>query len=124
MADSFRILVIDDSRDAAFTMKMLLTKLGHQVETADGGQQGIEAAKNAPPDIVFCDIGMPKVDGHEVARQLRADSRTSKTHLVALTGYAREDDRKQAIDAGFDQHLVKPAGFAQLQEAIAAVGKS
>ena len=72
MSDAYRILVIDDSRDAAFMMKMLLAKLGHAVETAEGGRQGIDAAKQAPPDIVFCDIGMPIVDGYEVARQLRA----------------------------------------------------
>ncbi len=121
MSDAYRILVIDDSRDAAFMMKMLLAKLGHAVETAEGGRQGIDAAKQAPPDIVFCDIGMPIVDGYEVARQLRADEKTRSAYLVALTGYARDDDRTKAIEAGFDRHLVKPAGLEALQETISAM---
>jgi CheY-like chemotaxis protein len=118
----YRILVIDDSRDAAYMLKMLLTKIGHSVETANEGRQAVEAAKQAPPDIVFCDISMPGMDGYEVAQALRADEQTRGAYLVALTGYGQEDHRTRAADAGFDQHLVKPVGLAVLQETIAKIG--
>jgi CheY-like chemotaxis protein len=114
-----RILVIDDSRDAAHMLKVLLTKIGHQVEAVCDGRQGVEAATQSLPEIVFCDIGMPTMDGYEVAQALRADERTRGAYLVALTGYGEDDDRAKAIDAGFDQHLVKPIGLATLQQAIA-----
>lgn len=115
-----RILVIDDSRDAAYMMKILLSKIGYAVETATGGRQGIDAAKQSPPDIVFCDIGMPMVDGYEVARQLRADEATRRAFLVATTGYAQDDDKAKAIQSGFDRHLTKPINFATLKETLAA----
>ena len=121
MAKPFRILVIDDSRDAAYTMKMLLSKAGHLVETAINGRLGIDAAKRSPPDIVFCDIGMPDIDGYQVAEQLRADEATRHAYLIALTGYGRDDDRAKALAAGFDEHLVKPVAWPVLQETIAAV---
>lgn len=115
-----RILVIDDSRDAAYLLKMLLTKVGHQVEMAGDGRRGVEAAKQMPPDVVFCDISMPGMDGYEVAGLLRADETTRGAYLVALTGYGRDDDRDRALQSGFDEHLTKPVGLNALQSAIEA----
>ncbi|HEX3999987.1 MAG TPA: response regulator [Pirellulales bacterium] len=123
MANPYRILVVDDSRDAAYALKMLLTKIGHQVEIAGDGKEGLLAAKQAPPDIVFCDISMPRMNGYEVAEELRADATTRHAYLVALTGYGQDDDRRKALESGFDLHLVKPVGWTTLQETIAAIGE-
>jgi CheY-like chemotaxis protein len=118
---SYRILVIDDSRDAAYTLKMLLGKIGHEVETADSGKSGIEAAARFSPHIVLCDIGMPDLDGYQVARVLRAAEAKRQAYLVALTGYGQDEDRLRALESGFDQHLTKPVSLSTLQAMIAAV---
>jgi CheY-like chemotaxis protein len=121
MTHSCRILIIDDSRDASYTLKMLLSKAGYAVETAGDGQRGVDAAKLVPPDIVFCDINMPGMDGYQVAQALRSEEITRGAYLVALTGYDRDDDRLKALQAGFDEHLVKPVGWSTLKALIAAV---
>jgi CheY-like chemotaxis protein len=116
-----RILIIDDSRDAAHTLKMLLGKVGHQVEVADDGQSGIAAARQFVPEIVFCDIGMPGMDGYQVAEALRADETTRNAYLVAVTGYGQDDDQAKALQSGFDRHLTKPVGWSMLQSIIAEI---
>jgi PAS domain S-box-containing protein len=104
-----RILVVDDNRDAADTLSALLMIAGHEVHTAYDGVQGVESALRLQPDVVFMDIGMPRLNGYEAARQLRQDARTRDILLVAVTGYGQEADRQRAREAGFDEHLVKPA---------------
>jgi CheY-like chemotaxis protein len=105
-----RVLVIEDNQDAADTLRDLLALFGHQAEVAATGPAGVDAARRWPPDVVLCDIGLPELDGYAVARQLRADPLTAPARLVALTGYGRESDQRQAAEAGFDVHLVKPVG--------------
>jgi CheY-like chemotaxis protein len=116
-----RILIIDDSRDAAHTLKMLLGKVGHQVEVVTDGASGIETARRSAPEIIFCDIGMPGMDGYQVAAALRADETTRNAYLVALTGYGQDDDQTKALQSGFDKHLTKPVGWSTLQSIIAEV---
>ena len=113
-----RILVIEDHRDAAESLRMLLEILGHEVRVAFTGREGIEAALEWKPDVVLSDIGLPELDGYEVARRLRQEPSLANVLLVALTGYNGDDDRRRSKDAGFDHHLVKPADVRELQRVL------
>ncbi|HEY8535511.1 MAG TPA: ATP-binding protein [Vicinamibacterales bacterium] len=104
----YRILLIEDNRDAALSLAEALELQGHHVEVAHTGRDGIEKASALVPDLVLCDIGLPVVDGYEVARRLRADERLRSTLLVAVSGYAAAQDRARAQEAGFDHHVAKP----------------
>lgn len=104
-----KVLVIEDNRDSAESLRMILDMLGYEVALAYAGDEGVEAAKNNPPDIIICDIGLPGMDGYGVARTLRKDSTTVKIPLIALTAYGNPADRDRAIKNGFDHFLVKPA---------------
>jgi PAS domain S-box-containing protein len=104
-----RILVVDDYADGAETLAMLLELAGHEVALAGSGPAALTAARVFRPEVVFLDIGMPGMDGYEVARRLRADPATADAVLVALTGWGSEDDKRKSSNAGFDLHLVKPA---------------
>jgi two-component system, chemotaxis family, CheB/CheR fusion protein len=118
-----RILVIEDSEDAAVTMKLVLQRWGHQVEVAREGSDALVMAKQSQPEIVFCDIGLPgDLDGYEVAKALRADAHLRSAYLVALTGYGRDEDKARAAHAGFDAHVTKPASHEALRNAIAQAG--
>jgi signal transduction histidine kinase len=115
-----RVLVIDDSEDAAEGMRMLLTLDGHEVSVARDGSTGIELTRAIHPNIVFCDLGLPDLDGYAVARAIRADPSLEGTFLCALSGYARPEDRARSADAGFDRHLAKPPSTTELQEVLAS----
>lgn len=110
-----RVLVVDDKRDAGECLAMLLTALGHEVHIGYGGQQVIEMIRDWKPDVALIDIGLPEVNGYEVARTVRQESGLDRVVLVAYSGYGRDEDRQRAKEAGFDQHLVKPADLASLQ---------
>ena len=104
-----RVLVIEDNRDAADSLRMLLQIAGHEVKLAFTGLAGLEAARQFRPHVVLCDIGLPGgMDGYGVARALRNDRELFETTLVALTGYGQDEDQRKARQAGFDKHLVKP----------------
>jgi CheY-like chemotaxis protein len=101
-------------------MKILLGLVGHRVETASTGAAGVEVARAFHPQVVLSDIGLPGgMDGYAVARALRQEPALASAHLIALTGYAQEEDQRCAREAGFDRHLVKPVDFAELQTALA-----
>lgn len=102
------ILVVDDNRDAANSLAMLLKTMGHQVSVAHNGESALESVRESLPDVVFLDIGMPGMDGYEVARRLRADTKFDRVCLAALTGWGQAEDRRRTADAGFDHHIVKP----------------
>ena len=110
-----RVLVIEDNVDAAETLRDVLEMEGHTVEVAYAGRAGIERARAFHPEAILCDIGLPEMDGYEVARTLRADPAIGRrTTLVALTGYARREDIARARAAGFDAHLAKPPTIEQI----------
>jgi CheY-like chemotaxis protein len=113
------ILVVDDNGDAAEMLAMLLRLKGHEVRTAYDGPAALVAVRAQPPDVVLCDIGMPGMDGLEVARRLRQDLGLKQALLVALTGYGGEEDRRRSREAGFNAHLVKPADVRALERLLA-----
>ncbi|WP_170162282.1 PAS domain S-box protein [Caldimonas tepidiphila] len=118
-ADAPRVLVVDDNVDAAETLAMMLGLLGHDTRTAHDGADALVAAREFAPAVVFCDIGMPGMNGYEVAARLRAQPAFAGTLLVALTGWGSEEDRRRALAAGFDAHLTKPVDIAAMQQLIA-----
>jgi signal transduction histidine kinase/CheY-like chemotaxis protein len=120
----FRILIAEDNRDSAESLRMLLQLCGYDVTVAASGPEAVKAAAATHPDIVLCDIGLPGMDGFAVAGELRRNPDTAKARLIAVTGYGRDEDRQRALEAGFDQHLVKPVDPGQLlgQLAVAAAG--
>ena len=105
------IVIVEDNDDAREMMAMMLEAQDYTVHAAADGQQGVDLAQVKRPDIALVDIGLPGIDGYEVARRLRADPATAAIRLVALTGYGLESDRQRALAAGFDSHLVKPVDF-------------
>jgi PAS domain S-box-containing protein len=109
-----RVLIVDDNVDAAEAIGMLMELQGHEVSLAPDGPAALAAAAAAPPDLILLDIGLPGMEGYEVATRLRAAGHT-RAAMVALTGYGREDDVRRSRDAGFDHHLIKPVDLAQLQ---------
>jgi CheY-like chemotaxis protein len=110
-----RVLIIEDNRDARESLAALLRLAGHDVHTAQSGTEGIELACSAALDFVLVDIGLPDLDGYEVARRLRSHPATRRVRLVALTGYGRQEDRRRALAAGFDEHLAKPVELGSLE---------
>ena len=114
-----RILVIEDNKDSADSLSMLLSVLGHEVRVAYTGPAGVEAASGWLPEVVLSDIGLPGFDGFEVARRLRRLPGMEGALLVALTGYGGEDDRRRGLEAGFDHYLTKPTDPADLQRLLA-----
>jgi len=116
-----RVLIVEDNRDAAESLAILLELFGHDVRMVHDGLAAIDAAGAALPDVMLVDIGLPGIDGYEVARRLRSDARFAPTTLVALTGYGRDDDQRRAVAAGFDRHLVKPVTVEALQEILDGV---
>jgi signal transduction histidine kinase/ActR/RegA family two-component response regulator len=109
-----RILVVDDNHDAANSLALLLTLMGHNVQTAPDGPSSLELAQTYRPEIILLDIGMPRMDGLEVARRLRQDLGLKDVLLVALTGYGQDQDRRRSHEAGFDIHLIKPVDIDHL----------
>jgi CheY-like chemotaxis protein len=115
---ALRILVVDDNRDAAEGTAAVLEMEGHEVRMAADGEAALAAASDFLPDVVVLDIGLPLLDGYEVARRLRRAPATQSVFLIALTGYGQKEDRQAAQDAGFDRHFVKPADPAALLACI------
>jgi PAS domain S-box-containing protein len=113
-----RLLVVDDNRDAAISLAMLLQLLGHEVDVVHDGVAALEAVKKLRPALVFLDLGMPKMDGYEVARRIRRMPGLENTVLAALTGWGQQEDRRRTAEAGFDHHIVKPPEFSRLTELL------
>jgi CheY-like chemotaxis protein len=116
---SDRILVVDDNHDAAESVADLLRELGHEVIVAYDGPSALEIARTCKPRICLVDIGLPVMDGYELAARLRASGDLAPgARIVALTGYGQDSDRRRSIDAGFDAHLVKPVSLDVLTKAV------
>ena len=116
-----RILVVDDNVDAAQCLAALLEMTGHEVRLAYDGAAAVEAAIAYQPDVMVLDIGLPGLDGYEVAEQIRQHDALKNIVLIALTGYGRETDLQLSQEAGFDHHLVKPADFTDVQKILVSV---
>lgn len=116
---SRRILVVDDNRDAAKTLAMLLKLTGNETRVANDGLEAVKSAEEFRPEVVLLDIGLPKLNGYEVARKIREYSWATNIVLVALTGWGQEEDRRKSREAGFDSHLVKPVDFGALNNLLA-----
>jgi signal transduction histidine kinase len=114
-----RVLVVDDNLDSAEMVAELVTAWGHETKMASDGQAALEIAAVFRPDVVFLDIGLPGLDGYEVARRLRAMAATATSRIVAVSGYGTAEDRQKTKDAGFDAHLTKPVDLAALQQLLA-----
>jgi CheY-like chemotaxis protein/anti-sigma regulatory factor (Ser/Thr protein kinase) len=114
-----RVLVADDNVDAANTLTMLLELMGHECTAVHDGAAAVEAFQRVRPDVVLLDIGMPRMDGYQVARELRRLQGGQRPRIVALTGWGAAADRQRTKDAGFDLHLTKPVEYGALQAALA-----
>jgi CheY-like chemotaxis protein len=114
------ILIVEDNADARDALRMLLELDGHRVETAGEGLAALEIARAKDPDIALIDIGLPGIDGYEVARRIRA-SGSPRPLLIALTGYGQPEDRKRATEAGFNSLLVKPVDPSALTDLLATL---
>lgn len=114
------ILIVEDNDDAREALRMLLELDGHVVEAAAEGTQALEIARGKDPDVALVDIGLPGIDGYEVARKVRAIPRSRGLRLIAVTGYGQAEDRRKALDAGFDLHITKPVDPDRLMQLLAA----
>jgi CheY-like chemotaxis protein len=119
-----RILIVEDARDTADSLRMLLELVGYEVAVASTGPEGVEKAVRWRPDAVLCDIGLPGLDGYSVAQRLRRNPATANARLIAITAWGGEEDRRRGQEAGFDHHLVKPAEPEHLLRLLATVETS
>jgi CheY-like chemotaxis protein len=117
-------MVVDDNVDAASMLAMLLEATGHEVRVEHAPLRALEHAREQPPQVFLLDIGLPGIDGNELARRLRAQAETANAVLIAITGYGQENDRQASLAAGFDHHLVKPVDTAALSAILAQIGSS
>lgn len=116
-----RILVVDDNRDAAMSLAMMLKVMGNDVKTANDGLEALDVAAVYRPDLILLDIGMPRLNGYETAKQIREQAWGKRIRLVALTGWGQDNDRRKSQDAGFDSHMVKPIDPAALKKLLASI---
>jgi CheY-like chemotaxis protein len=114
-----RVLVVDDNRDAAMSLAMMLKLMGNETRTAHDGQEAIDVAAAFRPDLILLDIGMPRLNGYDTAKQIRQQSWGKTIVLVALTGWGQDEDRRKSDEAGFDSHMVKPIEPAALEKLLA-----
>jgi PAS domain S-box-containing protein len=114
-----RVLIIEDIKDVADILKLLLEEEGHDIKVANDGTAGIAMAKEFQPDVILCDIGLPGMDGYQIAKTLRSDKELQNTLLISLTGYARPEDVKRSQEAGFHFQLAKPIDLDKLRQSLA-----
>ena len=119
-----RVLIVEDERDAADSLRMLLEIVGYDVDVAYDGPEGVRKAVRWRPHVVLCDIGLPGLSGYGVAEQLRHNPATAESHLVAITAWGGEEDKRRGRQAGFEHHLVKPADPERLLQLLAALATS
>jgi CheY-like chemotaxis protein len=115
---SCRILIIDDNQVGARAMQMFLRDAGHVVEIAGTGVEGLLIARNFKPDVVLCDIALPRMDGYTIARTIRQDAAFKDIYLIAISGYALDEDQQRAKQAGFDEYCIKPVDLKHLDQLI------
>ena len=113
-----RVLVVDDNEDAANTLAMILQLEGHEIRTAYSGDEALETLRDYRPDVALLDIGLPGIDGYELAQRIRVLPGQRALRLVAITGYGQDADRARTHAAGFVAHLVKPVDFGDLKHVL------
>ena len=118
-AQGFRILVVDDNHDSALSLAMMLSIMGHETRTAHDGESALVTAEEFHPDVVLLDIGLPKLNGYEVAQRIREHSWGASMFLIAVTGWGQEEDRQRSSEVGLDVHTVKPVEPAALERILA-----
>lgn len=123
VSESRRVVLIEDNDDVAVAYRALLRLLGHQATIARTGTAGVELTIRHQPDVVVCDIGLPDIDGYEVARRIRHDQRTAHIPMLAVSGYGQAADKARSRAAGFDEHLVKPLSSQSMAAALNALGQ-
>jgi CheY-like chemotaxis protein len=119
-----RVLVVDDNHDAADSLGLLLELIGADVKVVYNGPDALKALETYKPSVILLDIGMPEMDGHEVARRIRSRREAGEVTLIALTGWGQEQDRKLSQIAGFDHHLIKPADLRALETLLVSLEDS
>ena len=112
------ILIVEDNDDSRESLRLLLESIGHLVLPAADGREALTLAVAEQPDVMLIDIGLPGLDGYALARAIRADARGRTMRLIALTGYGQADDRRRALEAGFDAHVVKPVPVSVLRSLL------
>src|SRR4051794_23370154 len=115
----FRILVVDDNHDSALSLAMMLSIMGHETRTAHDGESAVTAAESFLPDVVLLDIGLPKLNGYEVAQRIRENEWGQGMFLIAVTGWGQDEDRQRSSEVGLNVHMVKPVEPAALERLLA-----
>lgn len=123
-AQGRRVLVVDDNRDSAESMAVLLRLLGHEARTVFHGEEVVPAALEFEPELILLDIGLPGLDGYEVARRVRAQPSLAGVRIAAMSGYGSDEDRARSSREGFDHHFTKPVDLAAVERAIASLPRA
>jgi DNA-binding response OmpR family regulator len=113
-----RVLLVEDDADSAESLALLLRMHGHRVEWADCGRSAVELAQADPPQVILFDLGLPDIDGYEVARRLRAEAAPRRPLIIAVTGFSEQPERVHSYEVGIDLHLVKPVRFEELENVL------
>jgi len=121
--ESLKILIVDDEKPISSYLQRKLSKQGYATYTANDGEEALQHAFSQLPDIVLLDVKLPKLNGSEVCKSLRSDSRTKDVHIIMLSAKAQSDEIKQGLDAGADKYLCKPVGFPEIFEEIQQIRK-
>jgi DNA-binding response OmpR family regulator len=117
----FKILVVDDNHDSALSMAMMLQIMGHDTRTAHDGESAVSTAEAFLPEVVLLDIGLPKLNGYEVAQRIREKAWGESMYLIAVTGWGQDEDRQRSSEVGLNLHMVKPVEPAALEKLLAAL---
>src|SRR4029453_5052590 len=120
---SFRILVVDDNHDSALSQAMMLSIMGHDTRTAHDGESAVAEAERFLPEVVLLDIGLPKLNGYDVAQRIREQSWGKSMFLIAVTGWGQEEDRQRSTEVGLNVHMVKPVEPAALEKILADLAR-
>ena len=119
----FRILVVDDNHDSALSLAMMLSIMGHDTRTAHDGESAVATAESFLPEVVLLDIGLPKLNGYEVAQRIRQHPWGTSMFLIAVTGWGQEEDRQRSAEVGLNVHMVKPVEPAVLEKLLAELAQ-
>ena len=119
----FRILVVDDNHDSALSLAMMLSIMGHETRTAHDGESAVATAESFLPEVVLLDIGLPKLNGYEVAQRIREQEWGTSMFLIAVTGWGQEEDRQRSSEVGLNVHMVKPVEPSALEKLLASLSQ-